>query len=69
MHGPQALASTVAPASVNTFIKLLDRRNLPDILVQVIAWVLGEYSNLCTLGGFEDPADIVDALGDYCRNL
>lgn len=55
--------------AVNTFIKLLDKRNLPDILVQVIAWVLGEYSNLCTQDGYEDPGDIVDALCDYCRNL
>jgi AP-4 complex subunit epsilon-1 len=32
--------------AVSSYLNLMDKPNLPDILVQVIAWVVGEYSYL-----------------------
>jgi len=49
--------------AVNTYLKLLERPTLSDILVQVIAWVLGEYAQLSTLDGYS-LEDIVDLLCD-----
>eukprot|EP00923_Selenidium_pygospionis_P059019 GHVN01103892.1.p1 GENE.GHVN01103892.1~~GHVN01103892.1.p1 ORF type:complete len:1215 (+),score=297.72 GHVN01103892.1:326-3970(+) len=38
--------------AVQTYMKLLDRvHTLPDILVQVVAWVIGEYGHLVTPEG------------------
>eukprot|EP00931_Biecheleriopsis_adriatica_P115082 TRINITY_DN90918_c0_g1_i1.p1 TRINITY_DN90918_c0_g1~~TRINITY_DN90918_c0_g1_i1.p1 ORF type:complete len:958 (+),score=192.95 TRINITY_DN90918_c0_g1_i1:146-3019(+) len=47
--------------AVNTYLKLLEKSTLSDILVQVIAWVLGEYAKLATLDGYtiEDIADLL----------
>lgn len=47
--------------AVNTYLKLLERPVLSDILVQVIAWVLGEYAKLATVDGYS-LEDIVDLL-------
>lgn len=48
--------------AVNTYVKLLEKKNvLPDVLIQVIAWVLGEYASLCTVDGYT-VEDIVDNL-------
>eukprot|EP00434_Breviolum_minutum_P043252 symbB.v1.2.038545.t1/scaffold6037.1/size21546/1 len=47
--------------AVNTYLKLLEKSTLSDILVQVIAWVLGEYARLATVDGYtiEDIADLL----------
>lgn len=47
--------------AVNTYLKLLEKPTLSDILVQVIAWVLGEYARLATIDGYtiEDIADLL----------
>jgi len=45
--------------AVNTYLKLLEKSTLSDILVQVIAWVLGEYARLVTLDGYSID-DVVD---------
>lgn len=47
--------------AVNTYLKLLEKTSLSDILVQVIAWVLGEYASLATVDGYS-LEDIVDLL-------
>jgi len=47
--------------AVNTYLKLLEKPTLSDILVQVIAWVLGEYSRLATVDGYT-LEDIVELL-------
>lgn len=49
--------------AVNTYLKLLEKSTLSDVLVQVIAWVLGEYAKLATLDGYA-LEDIVDLLCD-----
>lgn len=46
--------------AVESYLDLAQKPNLPDILVQVIAWVLGEYGFL--LGGSSD--NVIDALAD-----
>jgi len=47
--------------AVNTYLKLLEKSTLSDILVQVIAWVLGEYARLASVDGYsiEDIADLL----------
>eukprot|EP00437_Effrenium_voratum_P040287 CAMPEP_0181477606 /NCGR_PEP_ID=MMETSP1110-20121109/42302_1 /TAXON_ID=174948 /ORGANISM="Symbiodinium sp., Strain CCMP421" /LENGTH=844 /DNA_ID=CAMNT_0023602911 /DNA_START=54 /DNA_END=2585 /DNA_ORIENTATION=- len=47
--------------AVNTYLKLLEKPSLSDILVQVIAWVLGEYARLANVDGYtiEDIADLL----------
>mmetsp|Transcript_22316 Transcript_22316/g.51701 ORF Transcript_22316/g.51701 Transcript_22316/m.51701 type:complete len:939 (+) Transcript_22316:78-2894(+) len=47
--------------AVNTYLKLLEKSTLSDILVQVIAWVLGEYARLANVDGYtiEDIADLL----------
>jgi AP-4 complex subunit epsilon-1 len=47
--------------AVNTYLKLLEKSSLTDVLVQVIAWVLGEYARLVTVDGYS-LEDIVDLL-------
>lgn len=47
--------------AVNTYLTLLDKPALPDVLIQVIAWVMGEYARLATVEGFE-MEDIIDLL-------
>jgi len=47
--------------AVNTYLRLLEKTTLSDILVQVIAWVLGEYARLATVDGYT-LEDIVDLL-------
>lgn len=47
--------------AVNTYLKLLERPTLSDVLVQVIAWVLGEYARLATVDGYT-LEDIIDLL-------
>mmetsp|Transcript_62189 Transcript_62189/g.131388 ORF Transcript_62189/g.131388 Transcript_62189/m.131388 type:complete len:988 (+) Transcript_62189:93-3056(+) len=47
--------------AVNTYLGLLQKTSLSDILVQVIAWVLGEYARLVTIDGW-GLDDIVDIL-------
>mmetsp|Transcript_87521 Transcript_87521/g.137026 ORF Transcript_87521/g.137026 Transcript_87521/m.137026 type:complete len:970 (+) Transcript_87521:186-3095(+) len=47
--------------AVNTYLKLLEKTSLSDVLVQVIAWVLGEYAKLASLDGYS-LEDIVDLL-------
>jgi len=47
--------------AVNTYLKLLEKSSLSDILVQVVAWVLGEYARLASLDGYTLD-DIVDLL-------
>jgi len=47
--------------AVETYVKLLEKPSLSDILVQVIAWVLGEYARLCGVEGY-GLEDIVDLL-------
>jgi AP-4 complex subunit epsilon-1 len=47
--------------AVNTYVKLLEKSNMPDVLVQVIAWVLGEYARHATLDGYS-LEDIIDLL-------
>jgi len=49
--------------AVNTYLKLLEKSTLSDILVQVIAWVLGEYARLATVDGYT-LEDIIDLLCD-----
>lgn len=49
--------------AVNTYLKLLEKSQLSDILVQVISWVLGEYARLATIDGYT-MEDIVDLLCD-----
>lgn len=49
--------------AVNTYLKLLEKSTLSDILVQVIAWVLGEYARLATVDGYS-LEDILDLLCD-----
>ncbi|CAD7971328.1 unnamed protein product [Amoebophrya sp. A120] len=59
--------------TVNTFVKLLEKygngtdkgSRFPDVLIQVIAWVLGEYGSLCTLDGYRGNVnEITDLLCD-----
>jgi len=47
--------------AVNTYLKLLEKSTLSDVLVQVIAWVLGEYARLACVDGYS-LEDIVDLL-------
>merc|ERR1719210_2750320 len=47
--------------AVNTYLRLLEKTTLSDVLVQVIAWVLGEYARLATVDGYT-LEDIVDLL-------
>lgn len=47
--------------AVNTYLRLLERTTLSDVLVQVIAWVLGEYARLATVDGYS-LEDIIDLL-------
>jgi len=47
--------------AVNCYIKLLERPGLPDLLVQLVAWVLGEYACLVTVDGYTVD-DVVDLL-------
>jgi len=47
--------------AVNCYIKLLERPRLPDLLVQLVAWVLGEYAILVTVDGYTVD-DVVDLL-------
>lgn len=47
--------------AVNTYLKLLEKTSLSDVLVQVIAWVLGEYARLASVDGY-GMEDIVDLL-------
>lgn len=47
--------------AVNTYLKMLEKSTLSDILVQVIAWVLGEYARLATVDGYS-LEDVVDLL-------
>lgn len=49
--------------AVNTYLKLLEKPSLSDILVQVIAWVLGEYARLASIDGYA-LEDIIDLLCD-----
>mmetsp|Transcript_84403 Transcript_84403/g.149296 ORF Transcript_84403/g.149296 Transcript_84403/m.149296 type:complete len:951 (+) Transcript_84403:100-2952(+) len=49
--------------AVNTYLKLLEKSSVSDILVQVIAWVLGEYARLANVDGYTTE-DIVDLLAD-----
>mmetsp|Transcript_75883 Transcript_75883/g.217204 ORF Transcript_75883/g.217204 Transcript_75883/m.217204 type:complete len:971 (+) Transcript_75883:67-2979(+) len=49
--------------AVNTYLKLLEKPSLSDILVQVIAWVLGEYARLASVDGYSLD-DIIDLLCD-----
>jgi len=49
--------------AVNLYLKLLEKPSLPDILVQVIAWVLGEYARLASVDGYTLD-DILDLLCD-----
>ncbi|CAD7956975.1 unnamed protein product [Amoebophrya sp. A25] len=54
---------------VNSYVKILEKgasmKRCPDVLVQVIAWVLGEYGSLCTVDGYS-VGDISDLL---CESL
>lgn len=47
--------------AVNTYLKLLEKSGLSDILVQVISWVLGEYAQLANIDGYtmEDITDLL----------
>ena len=36
---------------MNTYVAELEKPNSPDILVQVVSWVLGEYAALSTVEG------------------
>eukprot|EP00747_Dinoflagellata_sp_TGD_P096813 gnl/TRDRNA2_/TRDRNA2_166944_c1_seq1.p1 gnl/TRDRNA2_/TRDRNA2_166944_c1~~gnl/TRDRNA2_/TRDRNA2_166944_c1_seq1.p1 ORF type:complete len:911 (+),score=179.30 gnl/TRDRNA2_/TRDRNA2_166944_c1_seq1:310-2733(+) len=49
--------------AVNTHLKLLEKPLLSDILVQVIAWVLGEYACLADVDGYS-LQDIIDLMCD-----
>merc|ERR1719199_1775661 len=49
--------------AVNTYLKLLEKSTLSDVLVQVIAWVLGEYARLASVDGYS-LEDIVDLLAE-----
>ncbi|CEM22902.1 unnamed protein product [Vitrella brassicaformis CCMP3155] len=50
--------------AVNTYLKILEKAtNPPDILMQVIGWVLGEYGVLATVEGYT-LEDILDLLCD-----
>lgn len=48
--------------AVNTYVKLLEKPVLPDILLQVISWVLGEYASLCSPQTGYTTNDITDIL-------
>jgi len=48
---------------VNTYVTLLEKTTIPDLLVQVTAWILGEYASLCSLDGYAVD-DIIDLLAD-----
>ncbi|CDO64101.1 AP-4 complex subunit epsilon, putative [Plasmodium reichenowi] len=48
--------------AVNTYIRLLEsNENIPFILMQIICWVLGEYSHLCDIENYTTE-DIIDLL-------
>ncbi|CRG99248.1 AP-4 complex subunit epsilon, putative [Plasmodium relictum] len=48
--------------AVNTYIRLLENNeNIPFILMQIICWILGEYSYLCDLENYT-AEDIIDLL-------
>merc|ERR550534_1483669 len=47
--------------AVNSYIKLLEKAHIPDIFVQLIAWVLGEYARLVTVDGY-GIEDVIDLL-------
>ncbi|KYO00026.1 putative AP-4 complex subunit epsilon [Plasmodium gaboni] len=48
--------------AVNTYIKLLEtNENIPFILMQIICWVIGEYSHLCDIENYTTE-DIIDLL-------
>ena len=50
--------------AVKSYIKLLSRPMLPDILVQTIAWVLGEYAYLAEDVEQEDVLDMLCDLAE-----
>jgi len=45
--------------AVNSYLDLIDKQHLPDLLIQVICWVLGEYSYLAT---HWEPEDVMGKL-------
>eukprot|EP00397_Hematodinium_sp_SG-2012_P004969 GEMP01004985.1.p1 GENE.GEMP01004985.1~~GEMP01004985.1.p1 ORF type:complete len:979 (+),score=207.70 GEMP01004985.1:87-3023(+) len=47
--------------AVNSYVKLLEKPRLPDLLVQLVSWVLGEYARLVTVDGYTID-DVVDLL-------
>eukprot|EP00927_Polykrikos_kofoidii_P050231 TRINITY_DN44151_c0_g1_i1.p1 TRINITY_DN44151_c0_g1~~TRINITY_DN44151_c0_g1_i1.p1 ORF type:complete len:1023 (+),score=200.07 TRINITY_DN44151_c0_g1_i1:127-3195(+) len=47
--------------AVNTYLQLLEKPTLPDVLLQVIGWVLGEYAKLSTVDGYT-LQDVIDLL-------
>ncbi|EER03101.1 AP-1 complex subunit gamma-1, putative [Perkinsus marinus ATCC 50983] len=49
--------------AVNTYVKMIadNSDSLPDVLVRIAAWVLGEYGCMCTLSGYTTD-DIIDIL-------
>lgn len=49
---------------VEAFIKLLDKPNLPDILMQTVFWVLGEYGYVATSMSLEAITDKVCAVAN-----
>ena len=42
--------------AVSAYVELLDKPNLPDILVKIICWVSGKFATvmLCHIGIFDD---------------
>lgn len=59
----EALDDALRRYAVNCYVKLLEKPRLPDLLVQLIAWVLGEYARLVTVDGYSID-DVVDLLSE-----
>ncbi|XP_065066485.1 uncharacterized protein LOC135692305 [Rhopilema esculentum] len=50
--------------AVNSYLDLIDKDTIPDILTQVVCWVIGEYSYLAT---HCDPEDVLEKLCNLLR--
>ncbi len=51
--------------AVESYLLLLEKPKLPQILLQVIAWVLGEYGHLASMGGVGVMDKVAGMIGQY----
>eukprot|EP00921_Rhytidocystis_pertsovi_P003025 GHVQ01005038.1.p1 GENE.GHVQ01005038.1~~GHVQ01005038.1.p1 ORF type:complete len:859 (-),score=114.24 GHVQ01005038.1:1882-4458(-) len=64
-NGDEAQDDEFRAYAANKCVRLCDKvQTLPDILVQIVSWVLGEYGSLCSVEGYTNTDDIIDLLCD-----